>query len=935
MSIALIVLLPFLGAVLPALMIRSGRNESAIATCSITMLSLALLLTNVAAIARGEILQSSWVWVPQIGLNAHFRVDGLGLLFAGMILGIGLLITIYARFYLGPDEALGRFYAYLLLFQGAMVGVVLSENTLFMMVFWELTSLSSFLLIGFKSDAQEGRQGARMALAITAGGGLALLAGILLLGQVAGSFELSEILAKGDQVRSSPQYLLILILVLVGCFTKSAQFPFHFWLPHAMAAPTPVSAYLHSATMVKAGVFLMLRLWPVLSGTEAWFYIVTTTGLVTMLMAAVIALFKEDLKSILAYSTISQLGMMTLLVGLNTDMAVVACVFHVLNHAAFKAALFMNAGIIQHETGTRNIQRLGGLMGLMPISCTLATLACAAMAGIPPMNGFLSKEMMLEEVSHARWLGTVWLLPSIVTIAAIFSVAYSVRSLFFIYGGPVREDYPLTPHDPSRGLWLPPACLIVLAVLTGLFPESWAGDVVRWASAAALQTDLPKFHLSIWHGWTPALAMSIIAVLAGSFLLLLYNPLRYQWNAVPKPSGKELYDRSLAFLVQSMRSCNETIYNGSLPRILFVLLLTSTVLGGWTFFKSNYAAGGRELLPVNGVVVVGWILVIAACYIVVRQHRSRLVALLTVNIVGLVSAGAFVLLSAPDLALTQIAVEVVTLILMLLALHFLPKETLLETSAWRQYRDVSLAIASGSGVGYLSWAMMTHDFQSISNYYIQHSKPLGGGANVVNVILVDFRGFDTFGEIMVIGIAAISIFSMLDGMHSGAVFVSLSQWKSGLRFAPNRHPIMMVVVTRIMLPLAILVGCFIFLRGHNLPGGGFIAALVVSIALIMQYMASGFHWADERVHFDYHALIGGGALITAASGIGSMVLGKPFLTSGFRYVDFPFIGKVELASATAFDLGVFLTVVGGVMLALANFSNLGRMTAEGQQSDSD
>lgn len=931
MSIALIVLLPLLGAVFPALMMRSGKNESAIAASSVTILSLALLLTNISAISQSTVPQASWPWVPQIDLNASFFVDGLGLLFAVMILGIGLLVTVYARFYLAPQEPLGRFFAYLLLFQGAMLGVVLSNNILLLMVFWELTSLSSFLLIGFKSNSQEGRQGARMALTVTAGGGLALLAGMLLLGQVAGSFELTDILKEGEKIRSSPYYLSILALVLIGCFTKSAQFPFHFWLPQAMAAPTPVSAYLHSATMVKAGIFLMLRLWPVLAGTQTWFYVVAGTGVVTMLFAAVIALFRDDLKSILAYSTISHLGLMTMLIGLGSEMAVVACVFHVINHAIFKAALFMNAGIVDHETGTRDISRLGGLASLMPISAITAALAAASMAGVPPMNGFLSKEMMLEEVTHAPAFGVNWLLPALVMISSIFSVAYSIRFLFYTYFGPVRSDYPVKPHDPSRGLWLPPACLVVLAVLIGLFPEAWAGLITRLASDAAIQSKSRKFYLSLWHGWTPALMMSIFAFGLGSAALSLYFPIRSIWNKALLPNAKGIYDLSLNICVRLSQVATDRSFNGSLQRMLFLLVVTALTLGLVVFADSSYERGDRELLPINTFMFVGWFLVVVACFVVVWKHQSRLIALLTVNIVGLVSSIAFLYLSAPDLALTQIAVEVVTLILMLLALYFLPKEAIDEAFSWRRYRDIGLSVAVGASVGFLCWAMMTHDFQSISSYYIQHSKPLGGGANVVNVILVDFRGFDTFGEITVIGIAALAIYAMLDGMLTGPLSATLLSWTAGIRFSPNRHPIMMVVVTRVMLPLAILVACYIFLRGHNLPGGGFIAALVVSIALIMQYMASGFAWADERVHFDYHALIGGGGLIAAITGIGSMVLGKPFLTSGFKYVDFPFIGKVELASASAFDLGVFLTVVGGVMLALANFSNLGRMTGEGKQ----
>jgi len=326
MSVALIVLLPFLGAILPALMIRSGRNASAIATGSVNLLAFGLLLSHLPAVLRGEVVRAQWRWLPQLGLDVQFFVDGLSFLFAAMILGIGLLVVIYSRFYLSRKDPMGNFYTYLLLFQGAMVGVVLSDNVLLLFAFWELTSLSSFLLIGFWGHLPEGRQGARMALAVTAAGGLSLIAGMLLLGGVTGSYRLTDILQQGDVIRQSELYPYILLLILGGCFTKSAQFPFHFWLPHAMAAPTPVSAYLHSATMVKAGIYLMARFWPVMSGTDLWFYVVATTGLITMVMGAVIALFKDDLKGLLAYSTISHLGLITMLLGMGIEAAAIAAV---------------------------------------------------------------------------------------------------------------------------------------------------------------------------------------------------------------------------------------------------------------------------------------------------------------------------------------------------------------------------------------------------------------------------------------------------------------------------------------------------------------------------------------------------------------------------------------------------------------------------------
>jgi multicomponent K+:H+ antiporter subunit A len=836
--------------------------------------------------------------------------------------------VIYARFYLSRKDSMGNFYTYLLLFQGAMVGVVLSNNTLLLIVFWELTSLSSFLLIGFWGHLAAGRQGARMALTITAGGGLCLIGGVMLLGGVCGSYNLTDILQSGDLVRESKSYPFILILILAGCFTKSAQFPFHFWLPHAMAAPTPVSAYLHSATMVKAGIYLMARLWPVMSGTESWFYIVATTGLITMLIGAVIAMFEDDLKGLLAYSTVSHLGLITMLLGIGTKMAAVAAVFHIMNHATFKAALFMNAGIIDHEAGTRDLRRLGGLRRAMPITAALGIVAAAAMAGLPPLNGFLSKELMLEEATHVKYLGYGGIFAAVSAIAAIASVGYSLRYIFHVFFGSERNDLPTHPHDPPIGLWGPSAILVSLVVLGGLFPETIVGVPLRVAASAVLQSQPDEFHLALWHGWTPAVGISAIAITVGIILIVAYRNVQQGWSLLPGIAGKSGYDFAIERMKRGSQWLTESIHNGSQQSYLFCIILTALIVCVVSFLRFEHGPGTRPLLETNAILIIGWLIVVGACVLVVIKHRNRLLALITVNVIGLISSLAFVYLSAPDLALTQISVEVVTLILMLLALYFLPKTTDAKPHSLHRYRDGALACFAGVGVGCLTWMAMTRDFDSLSSYYIENSLSGGGGTNVVNVILVDFRGFDTFGEIMVLGIAALSIFALLEGMVRGECARKLAAWESDSPKSANRHPMMMVVVTRMMLPLALMVGVFIFLRGHNLPGGGFIAALVVSIALIMQYMASGFQWAAQQVRFDYHALIGGGGLIAAATGIGAMVLDLPFLTSGYTHVHLPVLGDFELASAMMFDTGVFLTVVGAVMLALAQLSLIGTYTRD-------
>lgn len=943
MSLALIVLLPFLGAVLPALMIRSGRDACAVATGSVNLLSLALLLTNVPAVLRGETVSAGWPWIEQLGLNVQFHVDGLALLFGAMILGIGLLVIIYSRFYLSSRDSMGNFYTYLLLFQGAMVGIVLSNNILLLLIFWELTSLSSFLLIGFWGHTEAGRQGARMALTVTGLGGLALIGGMLLLGNVTGSYEIDTILASGDLVRQSEYYPAVLALILLGCFTKSAQFPFHFWLPHAMAAPTPVSAYLHSATMVKAGIFLMARLWPVLSGTDYWFYSVSTIGLVTMLLGAILALYKDDLKAVLAFSTVSHLGLMTMLLGFNSELAVVACVFHIINHATFKAALFMNAGIVDHEVGTRDIAKLGGLRHLMPTTAIMGILAAISMAGLPPMNGFLSKEMMLEEAAHTVWAGTHYLVPGLVVIASIFSFAYSMRYATHVYFGKVRDDYPKQPHDPGLGLWMSPTVLVITGLLIGLFPETFAGLLVRSASSAVLgRAGEEEFHLALWHGLTPALWMSIGIVSAGSVWLIVYSVTRRIWNVLPIPNAKRIFDGVIDFISTLSKWVTKGLHNGSLPRYVYAILLTTVLAGGFAFYQhsAEVSPGDRLMHPVYPIGLVGIVLMLAPSLYIAFRNEDRLVALVVVNALGLMTTLTFIYFSAPDLALTQISVEVVTLILILLALYFLPKRDTdadskeqkrpanrLGLANGKRWANAILAAAAGVGVGGMSWLVMSHNPDNLlSEYYWQNAVEGSGGRNVVNVILVDFRGFDTFGEIMVLGIAALIIFAMLEGMVRGPLSKRLSSWRSGERYSPTRHPLFMVVVTRLMLPLALMVAIFIFVRGHNDPGGGFIAALVVSIALVMQYMASGFGWAERQIRFDYHALIGGGGLIAAATGISAMVMGQPFLKSGYEHFHIPVIGDFELSSAIAFDLGVFLTVVGGVMLALAQFSKLGDLS---------
>ncbi|WP_373332553.1 monovalent cation/H+ antiporter subunit A [Thiopseudomonas alkaliphila] len=926
MVLPLLVLLPFLAVVIPLVLANRSRNVLAAGVALAPALGLILLLMQSQAVLGGEVLTYFVPWVSQLGLNISLRLDGLSFLFALLIFGIGLLVILYARYYLSAQEKAGRFFAFLLLFMGAMLGVVLASNLLLMMIFWELTSLSSFLLIGFWSYRRDARQGARMALAVTGGGGLALLAGVLIIGRVVGSFELSEVLAAGDLLKSHALYPVALVLVLLGVFTKSAQFPFHFWLPHAMAAPTPVSAYLHSATMVKAGVFLLARLYPVLSGTEWWFYLVTFTGLATLLVGAVTALFQHDLKGLLAYSTISHLGLITLLFGLDSDLAPVAAIFHIINHATFKASLFMAAGIIDHETGTRDMRRINGLWKYMPHTAVLAMVASSAMAGVPLLNGFLSKEMFFSETLHQHLLGSFsWLIPAMATLAGVFSVSYSLRFIHdvFFNGEPINlPKFP--PHEPPRYMRVPVEVLAFLCLLVGMVPAFTVASLLASAAGASLGHSLPAYDLAIWHGFNMPLLMSFLALLGGILVYALRAPLFRWYDGLPPMNARVMFERSIIRLRRMTLRIMQIFENGSLQRYASWMLIAGIVVTAWALTPLSRMTGDIPLSVIDPLTGLGLLVMAAAGLLTVYYHRQRLLSLLMLSVVGLLAAMLFARFSAPDLALTQLVVEVVTILLMLLVLYFLPDKTPVESSSLQRTRDFVIAVAGGTLIGVLMYAVLTRDFSSIAEYYLANSVSGGGGTNVVNVILVDFRGFDTLGEISVLAITAIAIAALLQGLRLPRASLD----PAGNPWSPETRPLMLQVLARFTLPLALLVSVYIFLRGHNEPGGGFVAGLVTSVALVLLQVAYGQRWVMERLPFSAVRLAGAGVLIAGVTGLASWFLGYPFLTSTFGHFNIPLVGEVELASAMAFDFGVYCTVVGGTLLILSSVGRLGYSSEE-------
>ena len=921
----IIILLPLiLGTTLVSLLKQSSRRLTAFAAVGVSMTSLGLLLTQAREVFNGAVITQSWSWLPQLGIDFSFRLDALGLLFALLISGIGTLIYIYAYFYLGPKNSLNKLYLLLMLFMAAMLGISLSNNLILLLVFWELTSISSFLLVGYWSNYDAAQRGSRMALTITGMGGLAMLGGFILLGQITGTYEIDQILTMTAQIQSHALFVPTLLLILLGAFTKSAQFPFHFWLPNAMAAPTPVSAYLHSATMVKAGIFLVARLLPIFAGAALFHNLVTFIGLFTLCMAAFFAIFKEDLKGLLAYSTISHLGLIMCLLGIGSPLAVAAAIFHIINHATFKAALFMIAGIIDHESGTRDLRKLSGLWQLLPYTATLTMVTAASMAGVPLTNGFLSKEMFFTELL-SNLSGPVLICSAIVaTLAGIFAVAYSVRLVHGVFfDGPVGKQVPnKDAHEPPFGMRAPATLLAILCILVGLFPALLVENIVNSTARASTQVmDFEGAHLALWHGFNMPLLMSLIASIGG---LIFYFSLAKGGKIreidldpyLGRLQGRVAFDLFLKSLLLNSRKFKRWTENGKLQSYILWIVIFSIAIVSLPFLGQGLTTGTRELTHAPALAIVLWLLLFSSCWMMLWFHHERIKAVLISGAIGLVVTMVFVCFSAPDLALTQITVDVVTTVLLLMSLSLLPQLTPYESSVSRRWRDALIAIGGGLGIAWITWLILTRDHNSISWFFMQQSIPLGGGTNVVNVILVDFRGFDTFGEITVLGIAGIGALCLMDGMRTHGTTMT-----KGLSYRFNPSPLMLRITASWILPIALVVSLYIFLRGHNLPGGGFIAGLITALALIIQYMALGQDHAEQLLKAKsgrlYEIWIGTGLVIAGLTGLGAWFWGRPFLTSAHFYVSPPILGEMHLATAALFDVGVYITVVGATMLLIS------------------
>ncbi|ARB38340.1 Na+/H+ antiporter subunit A [Bacillus subtilis] len=784
----LAILSPFLFAfIIPFLAKYAKRVHTGWFVLILPVLLFIYFLPMIRMTQSGETLRSVLEWIPSLGINFTVYIDGLGLLFALLITGIGSLVTLYSIFYLSKEkEQLGPFYVYLLMFMGAMLGVVLVDNVMVLYMFWELTSLSSFLLIGYWYKREKSRYGAAKSLLITVSGGLCMLGGFILLYLITDSFSIREMVHQVQLIAGHELFIPAMILILLGAFTKSAQFPFYIWLPDAMEAPTPVSAYLHSATMVKAGIYVIARFSPIFAFSAQWFWIVSLVGLFTMVWGSFHAVKQTDLKSILAFSTVSQLGMIISMLGVSAaalhyghteyyTVAAMAAIFHLINHATFKGSLFMAVGIIDHETGTRDIRKLGGLMAIMPITFTISLIGTFSMAGLPPFNGFLSKEMFFTSmlrVTHFDLFNVqTWgvLFPLFAWIGSVFTFIYSMKLLFKTFRGNYQpEQLEKQAHEAPFGMLVPPVILVALAVSLFFFPNILSYSLIEPAMNSIYPTLLAgheKFHVHIsqWHGVTTELLMTAGIVVIGTIGYLSLNKWKGIYKLFPsKLTLNRLYDKLLTLMEKGSYRVTKQYMTGFLRDYLLYIFVGFIILIGGAFAIKGGFSFKTEGMAKIGVYEIILTLVMISATVATVFARSRLTAIIALGVVGYTLALFFVIFRAPDLALTQLVIETISVALFLLCFYHLPKLRL--KTKTRTFRMTNFIISLGVGVivtllGIASSSQRTKD--SIASFFVKHSHDLGGGDNVVNVILVDFRGFDTMFEITVLTIAALGIYSMI------------------------------------------------------------------------------------------------------------------------------------------------------------------------------
>jgi multicomponent Na+:H+ antiporter subunit A len=859
------------------------------------------------AVMRGDAVVTRFDWVTAAGLSVAFRMDALGLLFALIVLGIGAVVLAYAARYFGRDDPrAGRYLTLLTAFAGAMLGLVLADDVILLFVFWELTSVTSFFLIG---GMGEGKPGALRAFLTTALGGLALLGAAVLLSAVAGSSSMPEVLASGVALADAGLTPVVIVLLLLAAGTKSAQLPFHFWLPGAMVAPTPVSTYLHAATMVKAGIYLLLRFTPLFAGDAGWQLPLVLGGLATAVFGAVVALRKTDLKALLAYSTVSQLGLLVGLIGIGTPLAIAAAALHTLAHALFKATLFMTVGIVDHETGTRDIRELGGLRRTLPTTALAAGLAALSMSGLPPLLGFVSKEEAFAsfvELGDPVWLGGTAAVLAVLASSGTF--AYSARFYFRTFEG----DGGTHPHAAPIGFVAPALVTAAAGLALGVVVPRL--DALVNAVSRDVTGTSAELHLALWHGIELPLFLSFAVVGLGSALVVARTRVETFQSRFRMPSGEQAFDRTYDAVLGFGTRVGRTASSDAPPAYLLPIIGVVLVVGiGLTSRIDLTALGDPAPWQAADWAVV---MLLAACILGVVQARSRLAAVATLGLTGFTVAGWFVLLGAPDLALTQLLVETLTVALVVVVFRRLPT-SFARGGRPRKVIAAVIALAVGLVTGLATYAFTgRREISEVGQRFLAEGEGLTGGANVVNTILVDFRALDTLGEITVIAAAAAAIVALVRFPERDAVpspsgptdVDGIERWDGiGMIDSP-----ILRTANVFLAPLMIVSSLWLLVRGHDAVGGGFIGGLTAGAAVVLLYFSRGHQRIWQSRWLRALLFAGGGLLIAVAYGLIGLVVTGAFLDGA--KLELPF--GVEVAGSLMFDVGVFGVVVGIVVAIL-------------------
>ncbi len=884
-------------------------------------------------------------WVPELSMDITLRFDTLAAIMSVLVLGIGALVLLYCAPYFHhrdghTENRLPSFAAELVAFSGAMFGLVVSDNMLLLYMFWELTSVLSFLLVGHYAERATSRRAAMQALLVTTFGGLAMLVGVIVIGHAAGTFLLSEV------VTAPPHGVAVgvaVVLVLIGALSKSAIVPFHFWLPGAMAAPTPVSAYLHAAAMVKAGVYLIARLAPGFADSPGWRPTVITLGLLTMLMAGWRAVREYDLKLILAFGTVSQLGFITVMVGGGGQDMMLAGLAMLCAHALFKAALFMVVGVIDHSTGTRDIRKLAWLGHRLPWLFVIAAGATASMAALPPFLGFVAKEADFETLAHSASLGG-WA-PVVLGGAVAGSVFTTVYSLRFLWGAFARKGFSEPSalvaklHRPQVMFLVSPAILAVTGLAFGLAPGRLDHMLDGYATAMPTADSADgNYRLELWHGFGLPLLLSTLVLAIGTAVFFGRNQLRMKGFGAAPPLGNadRIYDAILRGADLLSLRLTAVTHRGSIPVTQAVILSTLVLFPMAVLILGATPEPHFELWDSLIQPVVGLLILAAAVSATVM--RNRLAAVLLVGITGYGCGAIFAFHGAPDLALTQFLVETLTLAIFVLVLRTLPAEADEATAKNFRLPRALLSVAVGAAVTTLAvFAMAARTGTPLAELLPDAAYYRGHGANTVNVLLVDIRAWDTLGEVSVLLVAATGVASLVfrhrrfgaapkapeggnpqpDAVTSAVAYSPAAGDTTWLRGSEMRDPrnrsLVLEVATRMIFPLIMILSAYFFFTGHNTPGGGFAGGLTAGLALVLRYLAGGRYELGETLPLDAGKILGVGLALSAGTAVGSMLVGAPVLSSAVIAVHLPLLGTVKFVTALFFDLGVYLIVVGLVL----------------------